>query len=175
MMNPEDLTERTLPLRLLPLRLSSKITGNKLQRLGRLMKVGTLAEFYLKLISQWEAPASLVVGGHEPLTSLTVDPRCPRLKHDGDQLMAFDLVSYLPDDILVKVDRAAMSVGLETRMPFLDHRVVEFAWSLPRHLKRRGLQTNGFCGKSYRNTFRPSSDPKWASAHPSISERQLIA
>jgi len=79
----------------------------------------------------------LVIGGEEPPTYL----RGNRLALDGldavQRMMALDTITYLPDDILVKVDRAAMGVSLEGRVPFLDHRVVEFAWRVPQSLKLR--------------------------------------
>ena len=62
----------------------------------------------------------------------------------ASRMMYFDMLSYLPDDILVKVDRAAMGVSLETRVPFLDHRVIETAWQLPMHLKIRN-GTGKYC------------------------------
>ena len=74
---------------------------------------------------------------HEPETILTDKNQWAALPDFVLRMMYLDLVTYLPDDILVKVDRAAMGVSLETRVPFLDHRVVEFAWRLPLSLKIR--------------------------------------
>jgi asparagine synthase (glutamine-hydrolysing) len=101
----------------------------------------SIAEVYRGLASHWTDPAAVVVGGTEPATLLTGDlPRLDGL-NDIERMMALDLLTYLPDDILVKVDRAAMGVSLETRVPFLDHRVVEFAWRLPLDTKIRESQS----------------------------------
>lgn len=122
---------------ILPRSLRFANTGDKLHKGADVLACRTLDELYLGLVSHWEDPAALVLGGAEPPTLLTGKaPAFPRL--DGIQrMMALDLLTYLPEDILVKVDRAAMSVSLETRIPFLDHRVVEFAWRLPQSLKLR--------------------------------------
>jgi asparagine synthase (glutamine-hydrolysing) len=93
------------------------------------------AEFYSPFVSHWKRPNLLVKNGSEPVTLFT-DPK--RVLHTSDfmhDMMALDMVTYLPDEILVKVDRAAMGVSLETRVPMLDHRVVEFAWRLPSAMK----------------------------------------
>jgi asparagine synthase (glutamine-hydrolysing) len=96
---------------------------------------------YHRLVAHWDNPSSLVIGGFEPPTLLKEHaPALPGLDNI-QRMMALDMLTYLPDDILVKVDRAAMGVSLETRVPFLDHRVVEFAWRLPQSLKLRDGQT----------------------------------
>lgn len=112
-------------------------TGDKLHKGAQVITCATLDALYLGLVSHWDDPACVVIGGIEPPTVLRSET--PALAgFDGIQrMMALDLLTYLPDDILVKVDRAAMSVALETRIPFLDHRVIEFAWSLPQSMKLR--------------------------------------
>jgi len=112
-------------------------TGDKLHKGAQVLSCATLDALYLGLVTHWDDPAAVVIGGIEPPTVLRSET--PALApFDGIQrMMALDLLTYLPDDILVKVDRAAMSVALETRIPFLDHRVVEFAWSLPQSMKLR--------------------------------------
>jgi asparagine synthase (glutamine-hydrolysing) len=93
---------------------------------------------YRRLVSHWTNPAGIVPGAAEPPTVLT-DPRpSPVLRDFPSRMMAWDMLSCLPDDVLVKVDRAAMAVSLETREPLLDHRLVAFVWRLPLALKVRG-------------------------------------
>jgi asparagine synthase (glutamine-hydrolysing) len=92
---------------------------------------------YLALTSHWNDPAAIVLGATEPPTIITDRGAWPPLESFTERMMFLDLVTYLPDDILTKVDRASMAVGLEARVPLLDHRVVEFAWQLPLSQKLR--------------------------------------
>jgi asparagine synthase (glutamine-hydrolysing) len=112
--------------------------GEKLHKGAALLGSRSVAELYRGMVSHWTDPAGVVLTATEPATVLTgASPELQRLG-DVERMMALDMLSYLPDDILVKLDRAAMGVSLETRVPFLDHRVVEFAWSLPLDVKLRG-------------------------------------
>jgi asparagine synthase (glutamine-hydrolysing) len=111
--------------------------GDKLHKGAAVLGSRSVADLYRGMVSHWADPASVVLGATEPASVLT--GAAPNLQglNDVERMMALDMLSYLPDDILAKVDRAAMGVSLETRVPFLDHRVVEFAWSLPLHYKLR--------------------------------------
>ncbi|MGZ5818757.1 MAG: asparagine synthase (glutamine-hydrolyzing), partial [Burkholderiaceae bacterium] len=116
-------------------------TGEKLHKGAEVLTSQSVDELYLGLVSHWHAPASVVISASEPSTLLTGNaPSLSRLD-DVQRMMALDMLTYLPDDILVKVDRAAMGVSLETRVPFLDRRVVEFAWRLPQSMKLRDGQS----------------------------------
>ena len=94
--------------------------------------------FYRRLISHWNEPEMLVTGGQEYTTAAWDEDLSARIPDFIARMQYLDTLSYLPDDILTKVDRASMAVSLEVRVPLLDHRVVEFAWTLPRHMKVRG-------------------------------------
>ena len=125
---------------LLPARFRFGNPGDKLSKLAAVLNVGTPESIYLRLVSHWDDPARLVLNSEEPATAIT-DSRawldCAEFEH---RMMYLDTVTYLPDDILVKVDRAAMAVSLETRVPMLDHRVMEFAWRLPLAMKVRNRE-----------------------------------
>ncbi|RYF51617.1 MAG: asparagine synthase (glutamine-hydrolyzing), partial [Cytophagaceae bacterium] len=111
--------------------------GGKIHKGARVMAASSAEDLYLGLVSQWSDPADVVLGGREQPSLLTGQRPALRGLDDVERMMALDSLTYLPDDILTKVDRAAMSVGLETRVPFLDHRMVEFAWQLPLEYKIR--------------------------------------
>ncbi len=114
--------------------------GDKLHTLSEVLAVRDRDDLYRRLVSHTPSPHSLVLGGYEPPTALTGRRRRIRLHDYTQRMMYVDTVSYLPDDILTKVDRASMAVSLEARVPLLDHRVVEFAWRLPMSLKVRDGQ-----------------------------------
>lgn len=122
---------------LLPISLRQANLGDKLHKAAEVLVSSSVDALYLGLVSHWDDPASVVIGGKEPPTLITGN--APQLSglDDIQRMMALDALTYLPDDILVKVDRAGMGVSLEGRVPFLDHRVVEFAWSLPQSMKLR--------------------------------------
>ena len=110
--------------------------GDKMHKLAAVMTEGS-ESFYQGLISHWTEPERIVLGSREP-AGLFADPRVHELVPDFIERMQYlDTLTYLPDDILTKVDRASMAVSLEARVPLLDHRVVAFSWSLPPAMKVR--------------------------------------
>jgi asparagine synthase (glutamine-hydrolysing) len=113
------------------------IGGDKLHKLAPVLAQGGKNILYRRMMSQWDDPAEIVIGGHDLATDYN-DPA--PLNNQFHQMMCLDAMNYLPNDILTKVDRAGMAVSLETRIPLLDHRVVEFAWKLPLAMKIRNGQ-----------------------------------
>lgn len=125
------------PMRLLPTRMKPQLIGDKLHKAASIAKLSTAEEVYEALTSIWQRPDEVVLGGKEPETSIASTCREPKLTDEARRMMFFDLIGYLPDDILTKVDRASMAVGLECRVPILDHRLVEFTCTLPLEILRR--------------------------------------
>lgn len=124
----------------LPARFKQRVPGDKLHKLAEALMVEHPEAMYRNLVSSWKMPADVVLHSQEPETILTDKRQWADVSDFVLSMMYLDLVTYLPDDILVKVDRAAMGVSLETRVPYLDHRVVEFAWRIPLSLKIRNGQ-----------------------------------
>ena len=122
---------------IIPYGVRLKRVGDRAHKLAEILAEDTPEAIYHSLVSHWKSPADIVVNACEPSTSLTLEARWLQHLEFVQRMMFLDAISYLPDDILVKVDRAAMAVSLETRVPFLDHRVVECAWRLPLSLKIR--------------------------------------
>jgi asparagine synthase (glutamine-hydrolysing) len=121
-----------LPTALRPTRFADK--------LSLLMRVltGDADNIYRMINSYWEDPESLVIGGREP-ASPTEDPRVRSFIPDAvERMKYFITLTTTPNGALTKVDRAASAAGLEIRLPFLDHRLADFSWTLPPHMKLRG-------------------------------------
>lgn len=126
---------------LLPASKRGTITGGRIHRVARLLRCHDPAELYQTLVSLWPEPEAVVLGSNPPIT-VARDPAIWGCAESfNERMMLTDALTYLPDDILVKVDRAAMAVSLETRVPLLDHHVVEAAWRTPLDMKYRNGQS----------------------------------
>jgi asparagine synthase (glutamine-hydrolysing) len=112
------------------------LAGDKMLKAAAMLKEGG-AGAYRSLVSAWDEPERIARKGRE-LKGAIFDPAVERALPDGLERMQYlDTLTYLPDDILTKVDRASMAVALEVRVPILDHRVVELSWRLPTRFKMR--------------------------------------
>ncbi len=118
-------------------RLEKVQAGRKIHKVAGVFSSQQPLELYRELVSIWKHPTEIVLNSPEPETIVTHPPDWLDRLDLADRMMYLDSMSYLPDDILVKVDRAAMAVSLESRVPFLDRRVIEFAWQLPLSMKLR--------------------------------------
>lgn len=130
--------------RLLPRRFRQPMVGDRAHKLADILTARGADDVYSFLVSHERNPESIVIASRETLSDRELwaehEMRFLRRADFSERMMFNDLVGYLTDDILCKVDRAAMAVSLETRVPFLDHRIAEFAWQLPLHMKIRDGQ-----------------------------------
>ena len=123
----------------LPGRVRPRQTGDKLHKLATVLCAENDSDLYRRLVTHWE-PAQIMLSEVEQQGMLWDDQVEREFPGLLERMQFLDLVTYLPDDILTKVDRASMAVALEARVPLLDHRVVEFAWRIPRRtLMRDGI------------------------------------
>jgi asparagine synthase (glutamine-hydrolysing) len=114
------------------------LPGDKLHKLATLLDNPEPDAIYRCLVSQWDRPDEIAAAGLEPRGPLWDSTITRDFPNFLSRMQFLDMVGYLPDDILTKVDRATMAVGLEGRVPLLDHRVVSYAWTLPLSFKVRG-------------------------------------
>lgn len=127
-------------MELLPERWRVPQLGDRIPKLAGALRQRDGRSFYRDLVSHWKEPGDVVLGEEEPAAFWGSVGRSSEVNGFQQQMMFWDAVTYLPDDILVKLDRASMAVSLEGRVPLLDHRLVEFAWRVPMSLKYRDGQ-----------------------------------
>ena len=108
--------------------------GHKIHKMARSLEAKTPEALYDSLISYWAEPSQVTPHNYAP----SIIRFSPQLSDFVSQMQALDTITYLPNDILTKVDRATMAVGLEARVPLLDHRIVEWAWAQPKSFKIHG-------------------------------------
>ncbi len=122
---------------LVPQKTRFSAVGDKAHKLASMLDSQSPAAIYLHALSHWPEPTDIVLGSHETDDFDQAFAQTAWLPSFEERMMLTDLVNYLPDDILTKVDRASMAVSLEARVPIIDHNVVEFAWKLPMRFKIR--------------------------------------
>lgn len=127
-------------------RLTRRLTGKRnfverVRQAAQILPLESPIELYHYIMSFWKDPTVLLPGAHEMVVPATDPARWPHLGTSAEEIMMYlDAVAWLPDDILVKLDRASMGTSLEARIPLLDHRVIEFAWRLPLDIRLRGAK-----------------------------------
>jgi asparagine synthase (glutamine-hydrolysing) len=137
---------KILPIKVLNklgrLAVNKDLLGDKLAKALELLNVDEYILFYRGfLMASYRPVEKLVINGGDGLPDFMLDPNVVNCMTKQDAMTSIDMVTYLPDDILCKVDRAAMGVSLEGRIPLLDHRIVEFALKLPHKIKYSQNQT----------------------------------
>lgn len=125
---------------MLPNSLKFTSPGDRAHKLASVLYCDSASQLYECLLTQWSDANAMVLGADYKSSIQPLWQQLSDFKLNEFKMMACDTLGYLPNDILHKVDRAAMGVSLETRVPFLDHRVIEFAWQLPQHMKIRNGQ-----------------------------------
>lgn len=123
--------------RVIPRRLRINQLGDKVYKYANAMVENDFGDIYRRMISHWHEPSSLVLGSSEYKGKLWDRSVASDFPSVLDRMQFLDTVTYLPDDILTKVDRASMAFSLEARVPLLDHRFVELAWHMPPSMKIR--------------------------------------
>lgn len=129
--------EGLIPFLPIPDNVKARLTRHGFKRLADTLNFTDFDNLYLSMITHWHYPTQLVPGSQETETAFTKRSWKWPDEDIVHRMMFLDFASYLTDDILVKVDRASMAVSLESRAPFLDHRLIELAWSLPLSVKYR--------------------------------------
>ena len=136
----------------MPTKYRPKQLGNHAQKLARIMHSTSLEVFYQQLVTCWEDPGKILQSSGQGF----IWPKHPDHLSSIEQMQYLDTQTYLPEDILAKVDRASMAVALEARVPLLDHRIIESAWQLPETSKHRPGQAKWLL-KQVLNQYVPAS------------------
>jgi len=127
--------------RVLPGRYRPARAADRAAKLAEMLRAGAEERLYRQLVGQWPSPEALVPGAVEPVDTIWTGALAEEVPDFVERMQLIDMMTYLPDDILTKVDRASMAVSLEARVPLLDHRVVEHCFHLPARMKIRNGET----------------------------------